>query len=201
MRAVDILSLSVAALIGLFTLVLQPWSTEWWASVGVAALIAVAAAIHIVWNYLPAGVKARLGPAAWTADGKVRGGKTRAALGVILLCMIAGTYSALHWQIINFPYQAGPSLPTSPSPLQQLSPLAPLPLLPIQSRFDRFIFACDVPPPQTPEEDAKQKETLKDNIQAWADTIGVNASFFDIKNGTKLKPDLFQWVSCRELRR
>jgi hypothetical protein len=27
---------------------------------------------------------------------------------------------------------------------------------------------------------------LKDNIQAWADTIGVSASFADIKNGTQI---------------
>jgi hypothetical protein len=60
------------------------------------------------------------------------------------------------------------------------------PLLPTQSRLDRFIFACDIQPPRNPEEGKKQKETLQANIQAWADTIGVSASFSDIPNGTRV---------------
>ena len=58
--------------------------------------------------------------------------------------------------------------------------------MPIQSRLDRFIFACDVPIPLTVEQDAKQKEVLQNNIQGWADTIGLSASFNDIKSGVQV---------------
>jgi hypothetical protein len=80
-----------------------------------------------------------------------------------------------------------PSAPLeSPSPsARQQPPSLPLPPVPTQSRLDRFIFNCEVPPPQTLEEDIKQKELLQKNIQAWAATIGVSASFSEIKDGTQ----------------
>jgi hypothetical protein len=48
MRAVDVFGLAMAALIGLFTMTLQSWSTEWWRSVIVASLFASGAVIHMI---------------------------------------------------------------------------------------------------------------------------------------------------------
>jgi hypothetical protein len=64
--------------------------------------------------------------------------------------------------------------------------LQPLPAVPQQSRLDRFIFACDVPEPQTPEDAKRQKEAVQSHVQAWADTIGVSVSFSDIPNGMRV---------------
>jgi hypothetical protein len=50
MRIGDVFSLAVAALIGLYTITLQPWSPQWWGGVAVAGTIALATGGHIFWN-------------------------------------------------------------------------------------------------------------------------------------------------------
>ena len=83
---------------------------------------------------------------------------------------------------------ASPSaLPESPPPNSPQQPSSvPLPSAPTQSRLDRFIFDCNVAPPQTLEEDVRQKELLQKNIRAWADTFGVSVSFSEITNGIQV---------------
>lgn len=49
----DVLGYAVAALIGLVTLALQPWSPQWWAGIIVATAIAAVATAHLFvqwWN-------------------------------------------------------------------------------------------------------------------------------------------------------
>jgi hypothetical protein len=48
MRAVDIFGLAAATLIGLLTLTLEAWSSQWWVAVILAATIALLALAHIV---------------------------------------------------------------------------------------------------------------------------------------------------------
>lgn len=53
MRAVDIVLLSAAALIGLLTLALTPWTTPWWIAVIIASAILIAASAHIAgWKHV-----------------------------------------------------------------------------------------------------------------------------------------------------
>jgi hypothetical protein len=59
------------------------------------------------------------------------------------------------------------------------------PTLPLQSRLERFIFACDVSPPQNDQEAEAQKLRLEKNIKVWADSLGVDISFADLDNGIR----------------
>ena len=55
--------------------------------------------------------------------------------------------------------------------------------MPIQSRLERLIFTCDVPPPASDQEVTQQKVRLQKNIRVWADSLGVDVYFSDIDNG------------------
>ena len=57
MRNADVFSLSVAALIGLYTLTLQPWSLAWWACVAIAATIALVTGARVIWERWHGGVQ------------------------------------------------------------------------------------------------------------------------------------------------
>jgi hypothetical protein len=57
MRAVDILLLALATLIGLLTLALQPWTLQWWAAIIVAVIIALAALVHMIMSAKGVSVK------------------------------------------------------------------------------------------------------------------------------------------------
>jgi hypothetical protein len=74
------------------------------------------------------------------------------------------------------------ALNTRPQPNSEPIPLS----LPIMSRLERFIFACNVPAMQGPDQEATQKETLKKNVQTWADTIAVVVTFDDISGGLRI---------------
>ena len=131
----------------------------------------------------------------------------RTSRAMVIAVAIAVTAAMLwldYWYYSNYSFNGGiwhislslglsPAPPPNPPEQQQPSGPAvpptlppPLPSVPIQSRLDRFIFACDVPIPLTVEQDAKQKEVLQNNIQGWADTIGLSASFNDIKSGVQV---------------
>ena len=49
----------------MYTLTLQPWSAQWWASVAVAGLIGIAAIVHLIWNKLPDSARAAIRPLIW----------------------------------------------------------------------------------------------------------------------------------------
>ncbi len=59
-------------------------------------------------------------------------------------------------------------------------------LAPIQSRMDRFIFACNMQQPKSMAEDADNRDQLRKNVQGWADTIGVAVSFSKITDGIQV---------------
>lgn len=78
-------------------------------------------------------------------------------------------------------WNAPPTMPiASPSPLPGPSKLL--------SRMDRFIFACDVPPPS--EEQAtklpQEMNRFKNNIELWGDAIGVTYDVVEIRGGIKI---------------
>jgi chromate transport protein ChrA len=50
MRAIDIFGVAVAVVIALLSLIVEPWSTPWWCALTVAAIIAMAAASHMLSN-------------------------------------------------------------------------------------------------------------------------------------------------------
>lgn len=50
MRAIDIFGLAGATLIALITLIIEPWSPQWWAGVIAASVIALAALGHIIFR-------------------------------------------------------------------------------------------------------------------------------------------------------
>jgi hypothetical protein len=111
----------------------------------------------------------------------------RRLLKVIAAIIIAAAIFGIdYWEYANFEIATSPQPETSAAPPAKPASPEPLPPAPIQSRLSRFIFACDVSLPQTPEQEAKQKEAVQNNVEAWANTLGVVTSFSDIKNGMQI---------------
>jgi hypothetical protein len=52
MRAIDIFAIAISAVIALVSLAFEAWSAAWWIALGVAATIALAAAAHMLFNFL-----------------------------------------------------------------------------------------------------------------------------------------------------
>jgi hypothetical protein len=101
----------------------------------------------------------------------------QATIGAIAIAVIlSGEYGYYSGYFENWLPSFGPSAP--PPPGQTLPPG-----LPIQSRLERFIFTCDVPPPANEQEATEQKARLQKNIRVWADSLGVDISFVDISDG------------------
>jgi hypothetical protein len=188
MRAVDILSLSVAALVGLFTLTLQPWSTGWWASVAVAAVFAISAAMHILWNTLPQAAKAHLTAARWAPDGTVRNGKIRTLMGVVVLVALVGSVYLLVPKPPNTSQIASKLLgrsvglvPTTPS--SQINTYdSPNAIL--QSTEAKMLLRCDVPPGD-PKQFASQFPIYKNESEGLGDALGINVSVEIIRDGVR----------------
>jgi hypothetical protein len=175
MRIGDIFSLLVAALVGLFLLVFQAWSPQWWVAVSIVGVLTAGTGFHILWSNLPDSVRARFSPLIWSPNGKVR-----AWIGIAVLCIVlGGGYTASHWPL---PWMWPIQIPPSP-PAPGGSGVTMPPSLPIQSRLERFIFTCDVPPPASDQEAAEQKARLQKNIRVWGDSLGVDTSFVDIGDG------------------
>lgn len=65
MRAVDILGFAVAALIGLLTLTVEPWSKPWWAAVIIASIIVLLALGHMIFGARIDGLKQRSKMNTW----------------------------------------------------------------------------------------------------------------------------------------
>jgi hypothetical protein len=56
------------------------------------------------------------------------------------------------------------------------------------SRLDHFIFACDVPPPDT-EAAAKfpqAKEEMRQRFMVWGDVVGMSITVTDIRGGFRI---------------
>jgi hypothetical protein len=58
----------------------------------------------------------------------------------------------------------------------------------IISRADKFIFACDIPPPGhlSAEKAVKQKEEFKKELKTWGEVIGFALTVVDIDSGFKV---------------
>ena len=167
---VDVFGLAVAALIGLFTLTLQPWSAEWWASVAVAAMFALGAVAHMVWR--------RFGPAEWTPEGKVGGGKLRAAIGMLILAvLLSASFVASHWPT---------GFLKSQSPRPENLPEMTGPLL---SRLSYFVLNCNVPPPPPSKsltDTLWELQDYKKKLDVLGDVLGVTFTMDTIRGGVRI---------------
>ena len=170
----DLLSYAVAALIGLLTLTLQPWSPQWWAGVIIASAIALITSFHIVWNNLPAPARAAIGPLLWKPTGYLR-----SWIGILLLCVLmGGGYFASRWPT-GF-------LKSEPPPSEN----PPAPTGPIMSRLDHFILRCDVPPPppsKTGLDSLWELQDYKQKLDILGDAIGVAFTMVTIRGGVRLE--------------
>jgi hypothetical protein len=110
---------------------------------------------------------------------------------VIAVAVTGAILGQDYWYYSNYSTNGGIwhiSLGINPSQESPSGPsMQPLPpTTPIISRSERFIFACDVPPPKNADEATAQKDTLERNVQGWADTLGVTITFADIDGGIRI---------------
>jgi hypothetical protein len=103
MRAVDIFSLAIAALITLLTLIVEPWSKPWWIGVIAASAITLSALGHIVYKALEAH--------------SFRRGTMLAILGTVLIAV--GTITGLVGAFMEDWHEAAPT--NTPKPPTSLS--------------------------------------------------------------------------------
>jgi hypothetical protein len=64
----------------------------------------------------------------------------------------------------------------------------PVPTSQLWSRMDRYIFACDVPPPdkKTAAKFPQAKEEMKQNFQILGDVTGMSLTVTDIRGGLRI---------------
>jgi hypothetical protein len=120
----------------------------------------------------------RTSQATWTADGKVSGGKTRIALGIVLLCLLLGSgYVGSHWPTAFLRAQT-PSDSNAP----------PESSGPIMSRLDHFIMRCDrpLPPGKTVEQSLADLNEFKQKLDVMGDALGLSFSMVTIRGGVRL---------------
>jgi hypothetical protein len=110
--------------------------------------------------------------------GRIHTPAGQATIGAVAIAVIL---SAEYGYYTGYFENGLPSFGPSVTPQSQ-GPTLP-PGLPIQSRLERFIFTCDVPPPTNDQEVAEQKARLQKNIRVWGDSLGVNISFVDLNDG------------------
>jgi hypothetical protein len=184
MRSIDIFGLAAAVVIAGFAQIVEPWSWPWWFGMSVAALIAVASGIHILWGRLPTTVKERVSPAVWSPNGKVRGW-----IGLVLLCaVLAGGYRVVS-------RVTAPEIPlpvARPDEAPRPSVAGPAPSKPeLLSKSYKYILACDSPPPpdMSPAEREKKKKEMEEAFQTWGDAIGLSYKFEDIRGGIKMQAE------------
>jgi hypothetical protein len=140
-----------------------------------AGLVSMAGAIIglIIWF-----AWGRTSQATWTADGKVHGGKTRVALGIVLFCVLIGGGSvASHWPL-NF--------------LMSSSGTPPELTGPITSRLNHFILSCDVPPPSPGKSvtgSLWELEDYKRKLDVLGDAMGVTFTMETIRGGVRIEAE------------
>src|ERR1700730_11334783 len=121
----------------------------------------------------------RTSQATWTADGNVHGGKTRVALGVVLLCVLLGIgYVGSHWPTTFLKTQSPVNADTPPEPSE-----------PIASRLDHFIMRCDrplSPPGKTVEQSLAELNEFKQKLDIMGDALGLSFSMITIRGGVRL---------------
>jgi hypothetical protein len=120
----------------------------------------------------------RTSQATWTADGKVSGGKTRVALGIVLLCVLIGGGSvASHWPLNFLMSSSG-----APTPPEFTGP--------ITSRLNHFILSCDVPPPPPGKSVTGSLWELQDynrKLDVLGDAMGVTFTMETIRGGVRIE--------------
>jgi hypothetical protein len=121
---------------------------------------------------------ASLEPATWTSDGKVRGGKTRAALAIIALCILLGVgFVASHWPT---------GFLKSQSPRPENLPETTGPLL---SRLSYFVLNCNVPPPppgKSLTDTLWELQDYKQKLDVLGDVLGVTFTMDTIRGGVRI---------------
>ena len=112
MRAVDIFSLAVAALIGLVTSILQPWSPQWWAGVATASIIAALAMAHLIRGWWRSNRKEPANLTMTPGDIAFNGAMMAAVITVLAAFWrkrnIAIVAAVLAWAAIGFDFWYGP---------------------------------------------------------------------------------------------
>jgi hypothetical protein len=90
--------------------------------------------------------------------------------------LLAITIWGMSWWIAPRVSAGAPSPAPSPNPPQLLS------------RMDRFIFACDVPPPdaETAAQLPQKKEQFKQTWDVLGDAIGMSVDVTDIRGGVRM---------------
>lgn len=175
MGAGEILSLAVAALIGLYTLTLQPWSAQWWVSVAIASVIGTGAIIHLIWNKVPETARVAIRPLIWKPTGYLR-----SWVGILLILAIFGAgYTGSHWHY-------SPPKPPIEAPAEHPQPSIMPPGMAILSRFGTYIFDCAIPPPKSASDYPQQKEIARQSIEAWGDAVGFTMTLTDIRGGIRI---------------
>ena len=138
-------------------------------------MVAAGTACHIVWRNIPDRIRARLGPATWSPDGKIANGKIRATAGIVIVCVIFGiAYVGSHW----------PATSRSATPKQEEAAIAE----PIMSRGDKLLFACEIPPPdeKSVQQFPQQLEEFKKNLAVVGDALGITYTVTIIRGGYRI---------------
>jgi hypothetical protein len=119
----------------------------------------------------------------WISQRFIRKAPVAVGLLAITLSIVGFYYS----RYSTTPFWVSSDLPIvlPPRPTPAASGVTLPQSLPLQSRLERFIFACDVSPPQNDGEADAQKLRLEKNIKVWADSLGVDVSFADLDNGMR----------------
>lgn len=175
----DLLGYAVAALIGLWTATLQPWSPQWWAGVIIASAVVLITSLHVLWNNLPASVRGAIRPVFWKPDGYLR-----AWVGILLLCVLAtGGYVGSHWP-------TGFLRSTQSAP--QTASASTEPTEPTASRLNHIILRCDVPPDsptRTVTDFLWELNDYKQKLDVLGDAMGVAFTMETIRGGFRIEAE------------
>jgi hypothetical protein len=179
LRAVDILGLAMAVMIGLLTQIVEPRSTPWWIGVSISGLIGTITLTHIIWND-----RDRIKTVLGSRVGLVLCSLTIVPIGVLGFIVSVG---------LDLPKTSSEAMVAEQTTgaLPQMG-LQPLYSGSLQSVYGKFLFQCNVGPP-TPEAAAKypqMKEVYKNALEVWGDVMGASLSLSDIRGGYRIALEL-----------
>src|SRR5579864_21615 len=173
----DILGYAVAALIGLWTATLQPWSSGWWAGVIIASAITLITSLHLLWHNLSQVARDRIRPMFWNGPDfhLMASGSQTASMGKIF----ASIRAILKWTIFSFAFLSVCFLSFF---LWFFWPQH------IRSSFAKVVLNCDLAPPKnwTVAQFHKGREAYIKNLNTMGATYGLAVAVSDISNGIRI---------------
>jgi hypothetical protein len=193
----DILGYAVAALIGLWTATLQPWSPQWWTGVIIAGTVALITSLHLLWSNLPTAARDAIRPIIWKPTGYLQ-----PWIGVLLLAAIlGGGYAGSHGHYLP------PKAPISaPVPSQPAAPTAPVDQL--TSTLGHMIYKCPLPADDSllsTEERKARNDRFRKDIAIIGPALGAMITLTDLPNGVRFEvvpdssPVALQWGAAQKL--